>query len=165
MADSLPTDAVTKMSTFTKFESLGNISENGFTEANSRTKNKFKDWNGDVVLTSISDEENTYRLEFIEPNRASVAKLRYGSNSVEDTDGVVDAIHGILGTDEKVSLVVDELESNGWVRRTVIPIATVDSFDDTTHQKGSLLLYGMTFTAIKGTGNAFDIYRALPETV
>lgn len=115
------------------------------------------------MLTSISDEENTYKIEFIEPNRPSVAKLRYGSANVEaGEDGSVSHIKGVLGTDEQVSLVIDELESNGFLRRTVVPVATVDSFDDVPHQKGSLLVYGMTFTAIKGEGNVFDIYRAKP---
>lgn len=159
----LPTDATTKMSTLTDYQSLGDVSENGFTEAASRTKNKFKNWNGNTVLTSISDEVNTYKIEFIEPNRPSVAKLRYGSANVEaGEDGSVSHIKGVLGTDEQVSLVIDELESNGFLRRTVVPVATVDSFDDVPHQKGSLLVYGMTFTAIKGEGNVFDIYRAKP---
>lgn len=161
----LPSDATTKMGTLTDFVSLGDISENGFTEANARSKNKHKNWNGDVVRTSISDEENTYKLEFIEPNRPSVAKLRYGSGNVEaGTDGSVSHIKGVLGTDEQVALVIDELESGGFLRRTVIPCATIDSFDDVAHQKGSLLVYGMTFTAVKGTGNIFDIYRAKPTT-
>lgn len=161
----LPSDATTKMGTLTDFVSLGDISENGFTEANARSKNKHKNWNGDVVRTSISDEENTYKLEFIEPNRPSVAKLRYGSGNVEaGTDGSVSHIKGVLGTDEQVALVIDELESGGFLRRTVIPCATIDSFDDVAHQKGSLLVYGMTFTAVKGTGNIFDIYRAKPAT-
>ena len=161
----LPSDATTKMGTLTDFVSLGDISENGFTEANARSKNKHKNWNGDVVRTSISDEENTYKLEFIEPNRPSVAKLRYGSGNVEaGTDGSVSHIKGVLGTDEQVALVIDELESGGFLRRTVIPCATNDSFDDVDHQKGSLLVYGMTFTAVKGTGNIFDIYRAKPTT-
>lgn len=159
----LPSDATTKMDTLADFVSLGDISENGFTEANARSKNKHKNWNGDVVRTSISDEENTYKLEFIEPNRPSVAKLRYGSGNVEaGTDGSVSHIKGVLGTDEQVALVIDELESGGFLRRTVIPCATIDSFDDVAHQKGSLLVYGMTFTAVKGTGNIFDIYRAKP---
>ncbi|CDD67588.1 uncharacterized protein BN629_01230 [Eggerthella sp. CAG:368] len=161
----LPSDATTKMDTLADFVSLGDISENGFTEANARSKNKHKNWNGDVVRTSISDEENTYKLEFIEPNRPSVAKLRYGSGNVEaGTDGSVSHIKGVLGTDEQVALVIDELESGGFLRRTVIPCATIDSFDDVAHQKGSLLVYGMTFTAVKGTGNIFDIYRAKPAT-
>ena len=132
----LPSDATTKMDTLTDFVSLGDISENGFTEANARSKNKHKNWNGDVVRTSISDEENTYKLEFIEPNRPSVAKLRYGSGNVEaGTDGSVSHIKGVLGTDEQVALVIDELESGGFLRRTVIPCATIDSFDDVAHQK------------------------------
>lgn len=161
--ETLPTDATTKMDTLKSYASLGDVSENGYTEGNSRTKNKFKNWNGSTVLTSISDEENTYKVEFIEINRPTVAKLRYGSANVEvGEDGSVSHVKGVLGTDEQVSLVIDELESNGYLRRTVVPVATIDSFDDVAHQKGSLLVYGMTFTAIKGEGNVFDIYRAKP---
>ena len=50
-----------------------------------------------------------------------------------------------------------------YLRRTVVPRAMVDSFDDEAHQKGSLLVYGMTFTALAGDdGAAYHIYRAKP---
>lgn len=160
----LPTDATTKMATLTDFESLGELSENGFTEGKSVTSNKFKGWHGSVVLTSISEEDHTFKVEFIEVNRPSVAKLRFGDKNVEaGADGSVSHIKAVVGTDIKVPLVFDELESNGFLRRTVIKQATVDSFDDVPHQRGSLMVYGMTFTALDtGDGKFFDIYRAKP---
>lgn len=158
----LPTDATTKMSTLEGFESLGELSENGYTESQSVTNNKFKGWHGSVVLTSISEEERTFKVEFIEPNRDSVSKLKFGSKNVEaDEQGNVTHIKAVAGTNITVPLVFDELESNGYLRRTVIKKATIDSFDDVAHQKGSLLVYGMTFTAIDDEG-FFDIYRAKP---
>lgn len=159
----LPADAVTKMSTLEGFESLGELSENGFTEGRSVTNNKFRGWHGSVVLTAISDEDRTFKVEFIEPNRDSVAKLNFGSKNVEvDEQGNVTHMKAIVGSDVQVPLVFDELESNGWLRRTVIHKATIDSFDDVPHQKGSLLVYGMTFTAIDD-GGFYDIYRAKPK--
>lgn len=158
----LPTDATTKMSTLSDFESLGELSENGYTEGRSVTNNKFKGWHGSVVLTCISEEDRTFKVEFIEPNRDTVAKLNYGSKNVEtDEDGNVTHMKAVAGSDVQVPLVFDELESNGWLRRTVVHKATIDSFDDVPHQKGSLLVYGMTFTAIDDEG-FFDVYRAKP---
>lgn len=159
----LPTDAVTKMSTLTDWESLGELSENGYTESKSVTENKFKGWHGSVVLASISGEENAYKAEFIEVNRPSAAKMRYGSKNVETgADGSVSHIKGKPSAGDKVPLVFDELESNGYLRRTIVRKASISSFDDVPHQKGSLMVYGMTFTAEEVDGQAFDIYRAKP---
>ena len=162
----LPTDASTKMSTLTEWESLGELSENGYTESKSVTNNKFKGWHGSIVLAAVSGEENTYKVEFIEVNRPSAAKLRYGAENVSaGADGSVSHIMGKISTGDKIPLVFDELESNGYLRRTVIRSASIDSFDDVPHQKGSLMVYGMTFTAVEVDGQTFDIYRAKPATV
>lgn len=160
----LPTDATTKMGTLADFESLGELSENGYTESKSVTSNKFKGWHGSVVLTKISDEENTFKVEFLEINRPSVAKLRYGAANVETgDDGSVSHIKAVVGTETKVPLVFDELESNGCLRRTLVKRATIDSFDDVPHAQGSLMVYGMTFTAVDtGDGTPIEIFRAKP---
>ncbi|TNU89384.1 hypothetical protein FIC87_11335 [Eggerthella lenta] len=153
------------MSALAGWESLGELSENGFSESKSVTENKFKGWHGSVVLTAISEEENTYKAEFIEVNRPSAAKLRYGSKNVETgADGSVSHISGKPSTGDKVPLVFDELESNGYLRRTVVRKASVSSFDEVPHRKGALMVYGMTFTAIEVDGSAFDIYRAKPAS-
>lgn len=159
----LPTDAVTKMSEFQGFESLGELSDNGYTEGKSVTSTKFKGWHGSVVLTSISEEDHTFKVEFIEPNRPAVAKLRFGQKNVDvDESGEITHIKAVVGTGVQVPLVFDELESSGHLRRTVVKKATIDSFDDVPHTKGSLLVYGMTFTAIDDDG-FYDIYRAKPQ--
>ena len=162
----LPTDAATEMSTLTDFESCGLISENGFTLAKSVTKSKFKEWGGNNVLTATSEKELTFKLEFLEISRPIVAKLKHGSKNVEvGEDGSVSHIKEAgIEADEKVALVIDELESSGFLRRTVIPCVTVDSFDDEVHTKGSLLTYGMTFTAIVKENTNYDEYRAKPAT-
>lgn len=161
----LPTDAATKMSTLTGWESLGELSENGFTEGKTVTEGKHKGWHGSIVLAAVTDEENTYKAEFIEVNRPSAAKLRYGSKNVETaSDGSVSHVAGKVGAGDQVPLVFDELESNGYLRRTVVRKASISSFDDVPHNRGALMVYGMTFTAIEVDGGMFDIYRAKPAS-
>lgn len=161
----LPTDATTKMSTLSDFESLGELSDQGYTEGQDVTVDEFEGWHGTTVLTCISKDKRTFQAEFIEPNRPAVAKLKYGEKNVEvDDDGeFVKNIKAKASVNKQVPLVFDELESNGCLRRTVIPKAVITNFDDVPHQKGSLLVYGMTFTAIDDNENGFfSIYRAKP---
>ena len=71
----------------------------------------------------------------------------------------------VLGDADGIdTLVFDEVESNGFRRRTVVKRANVTSFDEVPHQRGSLMVYGMTFTVLDpGDGTqAVDIYRAKP---
>ena len=146
------------------WESVGELSTNGYTEGKSATSTDHKGWHGSVLLTTIDDETNTYKIELVEVNRPTAAKLRYGAGNVvvDDTTGQVKQITGKPGQIKPVAIGIDELESNGYLRRTIVKRAMVSSFDDVPHQKGSLMVYGMTFTANEVKGSAFDIYRAKP---
>lgn len=159
----LPTDATTAMAT--PWESLGDLTEDGFTEGKSITSSKLKGWRGSTVVVAYSDEDRTVKLAFIEVNRPSVAKLRYGAKNVTaGTDGSVAKIIDKVGVIQNLPFVIDELESGGFLRRTVIKRASVESFDDVPHQRGSLLVYGMTLSIIDtGDGEPVTIYRAKPS--
>lgn len=162
-----PTDAATAMSTLSNYESAGEVSENGYTESRSLSTTDHKGWHGSVVLTSIDDDTKTYKIEFIEVARGTAAKLRYGAKNVTlNDDGSVKKIVDSTFSGDPISLVIDELESNGNLRRTVIKKAVVTSFDDVTHQRGSLMSYGMTFTVNDPDdgSEAIEIYRAKPST-
>ena len=161
----LPTDATTKMSTLTGFESLGELSDNGFTESKSVSTETKKGWHGTSLLVVTTDEDKKYKAEFVEVNRPAVAKLRYGADNVTaGTDGSVSKIEDRFGVDITVPLVFDELESSGYLRRTVVKKAHVTSFDDVGHKRGDLIMYGMEFTVLDpGDGSpAVTIYRAKP---
>lgn len=159
-----PTDATTALDE--GWVSLGDLSDQGFTEGKSISTTSHKCWHGSNVLTTVDDEDNTFSCEFIEVNRPAAAKLRYGDENVEEdaTTGEVTHIQGVAGKLKSHPLIFEELESNGYKRRTVYRKATVTSFDDVPHQRGSLMLYGMTFSADEVDGKAFDIYRAKPAT-
>lgn len=165
-APTFPTNAVTKMSTLSDYESAGELSENGFTESKSVSSTNHKGWHGKTILSTVDETTNTYKSEFVEVSRGTAAKLRYGKANVtvDAASGAVTKIEDNSNNDDKVSLVFDELESNGWLRRTVVKRCKVSSIDDVPHQKGSLMVYGMTFTVLEPLDGsaAIAIYRAKP---
>lgn len=163
----LPTDATTKMSTLAKFESVGEISENGYTESRSLSTTNHKGWHNKTMITSIDEDTKTYKLEFIEVSRAAVAKLRYGKNNVTvGEDGEITKIVDGAYDGAPVALVIDELESGGKLRRTVVKKAVITSFDDASHAQGSLVSYGITFTVNEPDdgSKAVEVYRAKVAT-
>lgn len=161
-----PTDATTKMSTLKDFESLGELSDNGYTVSTSVENAEQVGWHGRAVISAISKETNTFKVEFIEINRASVAKLKYGEKAVTaGPDGGVASILGGRFDGRPHPFVFDELESSGHLRRTVFKRAVVTSFEDESHTRGAAVMYTMTFTALEpDDGSApFEVYRAKPS--
>ena len=160
---SLPETAVAELGS--DLVNLGEISDQGYTKSVNLTTTKFKGWHGSVLLTQVEGEENTFKTEFTEVERASVAKLRYGADNVtvDATTGEITAIDPTSVPTVTVPLVFDELLANGRKRRTVFPRATIESIDDEPHQKGSLLIYGMTFSAnVDDQGRPYYIREATP---
>lgn len=146
------------------FLNLGELSDQGWTQAQSTSVNKYKGYHGKVLLSEVADEELTVKTEFLEVTRVNVLKLRYGQNNVTvDATGFATAMKHTSIPDDTVTLVFDELLSNGVKQRTVFPRVKIDSIDDQAHQKGALLVFGMTFTAYADEeGAAFYVYHAKP---
>lgn len=162
-----PTDAVTKMSTLAGYESAGELSENGFTEGKSISSSNHKGWHGKTLLSTVDETTNTYQAEFVEVSRGTAAKLRYGAANVTvDADGAVTKIEDNSVNNDTVSLVFDELESNGYLRRTVVKRCRVTNMDDVPHRTGALMVYGMTFTVLEpaDASAGIVIYRAAPAS-
>ncbi|MCI9129352.1 MAG: hypothetical protein HFJ65_03410 [Eggerthellaceae bacterium] len=162
-----PTDAVTPMSSIPGWYSLGELSTNGFTEAKSVSSDAKRGWHNTVLLTSESETTETYKAEFLEYVRASVAMLRYGKDNVDvNEDGSWKHLkHGSTGN-QTPAFVFDELESNGHLHRTLVKRASGTEFDNVGHEVGNLIYYGMTFTALapKGGGEAIEEWRAKPAS-
>lgn len=159
----IPTDATTKMETLADFESLGDVGEDGFTISKSIAANKLKNWGGSVVRTVVNAVEETVKIAFIEINRPTVAKLKHGTASVETgADGTVSHIKGGSYLGKPACIVLDELECNGMLRRTVLTAASPEAFDDEGHQMGDFVAYGMTLALSKKNGATYHIYRAKP---
>lgn len=148
------------------WDNLGELSNNGYTKSLSLSANDFTGWHGSLLLSQVDNETNTFKAEFTEVVRIAVLKLRYGVNAVKlDTDG------NLLGVDPTTTpaavlpLLFDELLSNSWKMRTVFPRSIINQIDDEPHQRGSLLVYGMTFKAmVDASGRPYYIRYARPTS-
>lgn len=162
----LPDLASTDLTADSKFVNLGEISDSGYTKSTSITSNTFRGWHGSALFTQISEETNTFQAQFTEVTREAVLKLRYGADAVTvDSSGNVTGVDPTTVPNAVVPLVFDELLSNGEKMRTVFPRATISSIDDEAHQRGSLLVYSMTFTAnVDDSGRPYYIRYAVPAT-
>ncbi len=160
----IPTDATTDLTAASSgFENLGELSEQGYTLSNSTEVNKFKGWHGKTLLSEVSGEEDTLKIELVEVMRPTANKLRYGADAVTESNGFVSAIEPDGLPKQIVCVVIDELFANGTKQRTVAARAKAESVDDEAHQKGSLLVYGMTFSLLADeTGKPYHKYRAVP---
>lgn len=164
-APTFPADATTKLSTLEGWESLGELSTDGFTESKSVSAEELKGWHNTTLQVADGDESKKYKAVFVEVNRPTAAKVRYGNSNVKaGVDGSVSHIADKYGVDTTVPLIFDELESNGYLRRTIVRKAHVTGFDEIAHRRGSLMGYGVEFTVLDpGNGvNPVDIYRAKP---
>lgn len=160
-----PTDAVTPMSEIEGWYSLGELSTNGFTESKSVSSDAKRGWHNTVLLTSESEMTETYKAEFLEYVRATVAMLRHGKDNVEvNEDGSWSHLAHGSTSNQTPAFVFDELESNGHLHRTLVKRASGTEFDDVGHAFGDLIYYGMTFTALtpKDGGDAIEEWRAKP---
>lgn len=160
-----PSNATDKVSTLSGWESLGELSTDGFTESKSVSSSELRGWHNTVLQLGDGDESKKLKAAFVEVNRPAAAKLRYGTENVEvGADGSVSHVKDRFGVDMTVPLLFDELESNGYLRRTLVRKAHITGFDDIPHQRGSLLVYGMEFTVLDpGKGLApIEVFRAKP---
>lgn len=162
----LPTDATTAISELEGWVSLGDLTSDGVVYAKNATSNKLKGHQGTVVISEVSDIEETAAFTLIEPNRPAAAKAYYGDGVTAGADGSVSAIEDKMTAGTKVALCEDSLESNGYLRRTVTPKLAIDTFSDVSHKQGEFISYGVTGTVIKMAEKAAKyIYRAKPATV
>lgn len=162
-----PTDAVTPMSDFPGWHSLGELSTNGFTEGKSMSSEVKRGWHNTPLITSTSEETETYKAEFLEYVRATVAMLRFGVDNVDvNPDGSWNHLKHGSTSNQTPAFVFDELESNGHLHRSVVKRASGTDFDDVGHAVGDLIYYGMTFTALtpKDGGLAVEEWRAKPAS-
>lgn len=160
-----PTSAVEKMSTLAGWESLGEPDEIGFPESK-KSNSKFKKGGHLVNFVALGGEtEFTFKASFLEADRASVNKLRYGLSAVETSeDGSFKAINVTqdAGRPIVVPLVVDFIEDSGHLLRHIIKRAAVSAFDTVSNKPGDAKIVGFTFTALDSKdGSAFyQILRA-----
>lgn len=140
----LPTAADT---TLTGFTPLGYISEDGLVNTNTIEMEHIKAWGGDIVLSTQTDREDSFKFTLIEALNPNVLKEIYGTANVT----------GALATGVEVTATGDEHEARAWIfdmilnggvlKRIVVPIARITEIGDINYQDGEPIGYEVTITA------------------
>lgn len=123
----LPEDATTALNA--AFKSLGYVSEDGVTNANSPSSDQTKAWGGDVVLDSQTEKPDTFKWTLIEAMNTEVLKSVYGDKNVSGDLKTGITIKANREEQQECAWVIDML-LKGAVKRITIPRGKVVEVDE-----------------------------------
>lgn len=147
----LPTDASATLAN--TFVNVGYISEDGVSNKLTRTKQEIKEWNGDIVDSSITEFKDEWKIKFIEALNTDVLKLVFGSTNVTTTNNKIKVNINSKELEEHV-IVIDMALKGGKLKRIVIPRGKVTEIGDIVYKASEAVAYDTTIGAYPdGSGN------------
>lgn len=141
----LPADA--KEALNEAFCSLGYISTEGVTNANSPESESVKAWGGETVYTYQKEKADTFKMTLIEALNPEVLKAVYGDANVTGTLETGLVVTANNDEQAECAFVIDTVLRAGVLKRIVIPAAAVTAVGEVKYADESVLGYETTLTA------------------
>ena len=154
----LPTDPTATLDE--AFVCLGFVNQDGLTNGRSSESTDFKDWNGNIIYSSLTSQDDNFKFTLVEVLSVDVLKTVYGEGNVtEDSDGNI-AI-SVNAADLPAYSWVVETVLNGRAKRIVIPSAKVSEVGDVVYKADELMGFETTVKAAPdNNGNTHYEYIA-----
>lgn len=147
-----------------EFETLGYISEDGYSNNNSRSSTPFKDWSGTEIDSVQTEKTDRFKYKMLEILKKVVNQEIFGDENVTgdiDTEMVAKANAKEL---PEHMYVIDVIMKGGYIRRTVIPKGKVTEIAEISYKKNELAGFEVTISAFPSDaeGNTHFEYTAKP---
>lgn len=153
----LPTDAITALNQ--AFMELGYLSEDGFTNANTKSSDDVKAWGGDVVDTPITESSDAIKIKLLEILNVNVLKTVYGKENVSGnlTDGITVRVNS--KDSDRWSWVIDMILKGGVLKRIVMPDASLKEMAEIVYNDKDPVGYDCTYQAYPWSDFDGDTHR------